>query len=218
MAPQLPTVIFAGPSLNDRSRFLIKNLDLDLKKPVRRHDIPHLLETGFQGNIILVDGVFQQDLAVGHAEIREALSKNCKVYGLSSIGAIRAYEMRHMGMHGFGEVYSFFEREEDFQDDEVALLHFPLPPFTPLCEPLVHCRVCVDDLIAKDVFSTEAGLQIIHRLKERYFGERTLDLFFELISQQNSKFDLSSLRQAFDQYRIKQIDLVRFLESQEWLQ
>ena len=38
------------------------------------------------------------------------------------MGAIRAREMAHLGMRGFGRVFERFVAEDDFQDDEVALL------------------------------------------------------------------------------------------------
>ena len=76
-------------------------------------DILKLLKQEFEGNIVIVDGIFQQVIAVGHAEIREALEKGIDILGMSSMGAIRAYEMRDLGMKGYGKVYDWFFRMED---------------------------------------------------------------------------------------------------------
>ncbi len=209
-------IIFAGPSLNATSKLLIQNLGLHLLPPVQRHDIDALVEQDFKGTIIIVDGMFREVLAVGHAEIRTAIEKGVQVFGISSMGAIRAYEMRHLGMKNFGQVYNWFFKMDDFQDDEVSLLHAPAPYYFSISEPLVHCRECVLDLVATKKLSAESGEQVIETLKALYFGERTLDLFFSLLAEV-SAIDLAALKANFDRFRIKQIDLVNFLEQKIWL-
>ena len=71
------------------------------------------------------------------------------MWGLSSMGAIRAREMAHLGMRGYGSVYAPFATEGDFQDDEVALLHEPNAPYRPVSEPLVHLREAVAHLASE---------------------------------------------------------------------
>ena len=100
-----------------------------MRPPVRRLDVAKLTATERRpGTLVIVDGLFHDTLAVGHAEIREAMRRGWRVWGLSSMGAIRAREMAPLGMKGFGRVFERFEAEADFQDDEVALLHEPRPP------------------------------------------------------------------------------------------
>lgn len=213
MELKLPIVIYAGPSLNSNSTSLIKEKSLDLRPPIKRHDIPELLSEGFEGTIVIVDGVFHQNLALGHAELRNALEKGIQIFGLSSIGAIRAYEMRFLGMKGYGKVFNYFMNEDDFQDDEVALKYFPLPPYTEMSEPLVHFRVCIDYLIETKRITDEHGVEIISNLKSRYFGDRTMKLFLNLLSQYSNEF-AEFVRDDFDRFRIKKIDLVNFLKNE----
>lgn len=207
------TLVFAGPSLSDELTSLIeKSENLKLCPPIKRGDLPEILQQGFIGNLVIVDGLFGQSLAVGHAEIRQAIQKGCKVYGLSSMGAIRAYEMRHMGVIGYGKVYERFAKDdlEDFQDDEVTLLHTPAPECMPLSEPLIHFRVCIDDLVNNKVLTAAQGANIITKLKSLYFGDRTMYLFKNLIKDEaNLKFE--DIVPDFDQYRIKTSDLKNFL-------
>jgi len=213
MNSSLPTLIFAGPSLTPESAQLIDTIPwATLCPPIQRGDLPRWLQQGFQGNIIIADGLFGQTLAVGHAEIREALKQTCQVYGVSSMGAIRAYEMRHMGVVGVGQVYEHFaqNKEEDFQDDEVTLLHTPTPEYRALSEPLIHLRVCVDDLMNQQVLSPNAGHEIIQQLKQMYFGDRTLYLFQQLVAQHTIK-NISTYIGDFENYRIKNSDLTAFL-------
>ena len=208
------TVLYAGPSLNDISRKLIQENNIRLLPPIERHQIPKLSE-GFQGTIIIADGVFRQNLAVGHAEIRHAITRGIRIWGLSSMGAIRAYEMQTLGMRGYGKVFDWFQKEEDFQDDEVALLHSPVPPYASASEPLVHFRECLIDLIEKKSINQNIADLIIGHLKNLFFGDRTMDLFFQLLEQHKCS-NIRLIKKEFNKYRIKEIDLELFLRNRIW--
>ncbi len=166
--------------------------------------------------MIIADGFFHQFNAVGHREIRAAITKGVTIWGLSSIGAIRAFELRHFGMKGFGEIYKRFFSEYDFQDDEVALLHGPAPEYIKFSEPLIHMRLCIEDLIRKNKMGENDGMEIIRILKQRYFGERTLELFAETIFKITGK-EMADLVSDFGHYRQKEWDLVLFIEQMVWL-
>ncbi|MGI9550584.1 MAG: TfuA-like protein, partial [Aurantibacter sp.] len=159
------TIIYAGPSLTAQTIQLINTSGFRLLPPIKRTDLTELVNEKFSGNIIIADGIFQQVLAVGHKEIIKTIEAGSCVYGVSSLGAIRAYELRHYGMKGFGKVYSRFLESEDFQDDEVALLHESGPPYRYISEPLVHFRECIDHLVKEDKIVTEDGIAIISHLK-----------------------------------------------------
>lgn len=209
------TILFAGPSLTDKARTLIEKKGVELRAPVQRNDIYKILKTGFRENIVIADGVFHQVIAVGHAEIRTAIEQGCKVYGLSSMGAIRAYEMRHLGMVGFGQVYNWFFQMEDFQDDELALFHFPAPSFKPITEPMVHFRACVKSLVENDIIKDSLAKFIIDELKSKYYSDRTLKKFEELLKNHNV-YNFNNIIENFDQHRIKSLDLIQFLEEEVW--
>ncbi len=55
-----------------------------------------------------------------------------QVWGISAFGAIRAYEMRHAGMLGFGKVFEAFCDRRDVTDDEVLFLHSENSPYSPI--------------------------------------------------------------------------------------
>lgn len=214
MLPKSP-IVFGGPSLTKRSKALISKYELTLLPPVQRTDITNLLKAGYKGGLIIADGLFHQVLAVGHAEIRTAIQSGCTVFGLSSMGAIRAYEMESLGMIGYGQVFEWFKKEEDFQDDEVALLHSPAPQYIAVTEPLVHFRTCVQSLIEQQKLSATDGTRIVEQLKGVYYGERFREKFYEYLKQV-SDIDVQQLAKTFDKYRIKQLDLVHFLENKVW--
>ncbi|MCZ4798232.1 TfuA-like protein [Legionella pneumophila] len=101
--------------------------DSDLLLPaIRRGDIIGvLLKHPSIEIIVIVDGVFEQQASVTHKEILWALEQGIKVIGLSSLGALRAYELRNYGMLGSGKVFEDYLSGVLDGDDEVAISYFP---------------------------------------------------------------------------------------------
>jgi hypothetical protein len=196
-------ILFAGPTLYalpDPLSFVPD--DLRLERPVRRGDV----EAAMRGS-------------VGHREIREAIEAGWRVWGLSSMGAIRAREMRDLGMRGYGRVHDLFWSEDDFQDDEVALVHEPEPPYRAASEPLVHLRAAAAHLLAQGHLSRAAHDGILADLKSRWYGDRTLPLFHELAlaaAPHDRRGGIREELQDFGRFRWKSLDLKEFLERAVW--
>lgn len=209
--------LFAGPTLNG-SGTLARQTGVRLVPPVKRGDVARLVSTKQPAVIAIVDGQFHQCLSVGHAEIRSALENGWQVWGLASMGAIRAREMSQMGVHGYGKVYEWFCRDEDFRDDEVALTHLPSPPYLALSEPLIHLRLWLRELVIEDVISKRLEQSVLRKLMSMWFGERTLtrvrEILFESVSDQGDKIDESLCN--FDRFRLKCHDLSEFLQEKPW--
>lgn len=209
-------VMFAGPTLASSARARKLARGLRVRRPVRRRDIETLVASRRKpGVVILVDGVFHDSLAVGHAEIRLALERGWTVWGLSSMGAIRAREMAHLGMRGYGRVYERFCRGDDFQDDEVALLHEATPPYRAISEPLFHLREAVAHLAREGIVTEEDARAVIADLKSRWYGERTVRGTIESLARHAPQAEPAIRRELteFDRFRTKTQDLERFLEE-----
>jgi hypothetical protein len=211
-------VIFLGPTLAalpGRARAQCRAGGFQIRRPVRRGDVEQLLASRRRpGLIVIVDGVFHDTLAVGHAEILEALRRGWQVWGLSSMGAIRAREMAHLGMRGFGAVYQQFVAEGDFRDDEVALLHEPTAPYRPVSEPLVHLRAAAMYLARHGVVTDEGARAAIDDLKTRWYGERTIRRLAHMLRPlARGSAALDRELKDFDRFRTKAIDLMRFLDE-----
>lgn len=179
------------------------------RPPAVRGDIETIVSSHQPGTIVLVDGVFHSEPAVGHVELREAIRAGWTVWGLCSMGAIRAAEMRHLGVLGFGRVFRLFAQPDGIDDDEVALHFAPFPPYAPLTEPLLHLRLALRRLaIAQPAHRVRlAAAEKV--LKQRWFGERTLETLFDLLVElPHSKDDLTKTVMAS---RIKDQDWSRFV-------
>ncbi len=209
--------MFVGPTLNGAASIAKEN-GVRLLPPVKRGDVERLVSTRRPGVMAIVDGQFHQCLSVGHAEIRFAIAEGWQVWGLSSMGAIRACEMRHMGMHGFGAVYEWFCRDDDFRDDEVALTHGPTAPYIALSEPLIHIRVWLRELVKKRLLSAAQEKRLIKELMSMWFGERTLSrvraMVLTMIPHHGP--EVNETLAVFDRYRLKSRDLSDFLRERPW--
>jgi len=214
--------MFVGPTLGEgrRARALAKKHGVRLRPPVKRRDLSTFLgQAGRRrpGVVCIVDGVFHDRLAVGHVEIRDLLERGWRVWGLSSMGAIRAREMQSLGMRGFGQVYELFNTTADFQDDEVALLHEPTAPFRSSSEPLVHLRAALDHLVGLELVPSAAAAAVVQSLKRRWFGDRSIAaMLADLRSEGATLAPIRNELRDFARFRLKTIDLEHFLELTPW--
>jgi hypothetical protein len=211
--------MFAGPSFCGSAELLAEaRQSVEIRPPVQRHDVERLAAAQPPGVLILVDGYFQQCLSVGHAEIRAAVTAGWSVWGLSSLGAIRAYEMRDLGVKGYGQVYQRFHNQEDFRDDEVALIHEPDPPYRSFSEPLIHIRFFLRQLVSLELLSPVLEERILASLMSMWFGYRTLGLvrsnLLELAPQNAAAIE--NVLANFQPFRVKYQDLSDFIRERPW--
>jgi hypothetical protein len=188
-----------------------------LRPPARRGDIAALLSEE-PGILAIADGTFHSYPAVGHAEIRTALEKGWQIWGLCSMGAIRAAEMHTLGMRGFGEVFEAYAGDPDLDDDEVALMHSSEPPFRPMSEPMLHIRRFLADLASRELLTRQQTTAIVDELKQRWYADRTMGALKNALTHHSGL--ATTVVQAemanFDAFRTKQHDLLRFLKEQPW--
>jgi len=214
-------LMFAGPTLHRAMAMATLDLrGITVLPPVKRGDVTRLLDSDRPGTLVVVDGYFHlENLSVGHLELRTAMKLGWRVWGLSSMGAIRACEMHHIGMKGFGEIFEMYCRDPDFRDDEVALMHEPGPPYLEVTEPLVHMRRALDQLAADGVITDDHRRHIVDRLMSLWFGERTLPLLQQMALEcaPGREPEIGAWTADFDRFRVKSHDLIKFLAERPWI-
>lgn len=214
--------LYAGPSLGKTEDFVDNNKEMVLLPPIKRGDLIDLIENYEPESVIIADGIFHNHPPVGHQEIRRALERNWKIFGVSSMGAIRAFEMQDFGIIGYGEVYEWFKENPDFTDDEVTLTHFPIPPYTHISEPLINIRFLLNTKVEEKIFNKTEVSYFIEELKKLYFGERTISRLYEIVHEKcGDRFSQAEMKQHLhlsDNNRIKSIDLRNLLIEKPWLQ
>jgi len=212
-------LLFAGPSAWGLPDTAFTDAGVRRLPPVRRGDVERAVaDAGEPGVMIVCDGVFQIAPAVSHAELCGAIDAGWQVWGVSSLGAIRAWELRGEGMHGFGEVYAMFDRFDDFTDDEMCLLHCPEPPYFPASEALVNLRhvLDVDGLsLGVPAASAQALLDALRRL---WFGDRTHErIRAAMLADARLSGDIAdALLARVRTHRVKTMDLEQLLAQRPW--
>lgn len=137
----MTTFAFAGPSLprSERGPYA----EIVWHPPCGAGDLLRL-DAAPGDTICLIDGWFDHRPAVRHKEILELLSRGVRVFGASSMGALRAAEMHVCGMIGVGVIFRAYASGRLTGDDEVALAHGPADwDWRPLSVPLVDLRATV---------------------------------------------------------------------------
>lgn len=211
-------IIFAGPTLS-RALKIDPELPisgLDVRTPIKRDQLPPLVGQHAPGILVIVDGLFHGEVAVGHREIRLALQRGWVVWGLSSMGAIRAFEMGALGMRGYGRVYDLFcQPGVDFRDDEVTLMHEAGPEYRELSEPLVHIRVAGEALVAAGILTAAQRAELIGDLEGIWYADRTMAWLGARLRKvaPDREGEITAFLADFDRHRIKSHDLIAFLRS-----
>jgi hypothetical protein len=189
-------VIFLGPSLPTTEARQV--LDAIYLPPAAQSDLLSAVTTYRPDVIGLIDGAFRESLSVWHKEILYALEQGVRVYGASSMGALRAAETDVFGMVGVGEIYQQYASGELTDDDEVALIHSDADDdYRPLSEPMVNVRATVRRAVQDGVIDDATGRQLVSIAKVMYFPHRTFPAVFKLAAEAGVPAEAIASVQAF---------------------
>jgi TfuA protein len=164
-------VVFVGPSLP--RNYSVSPL-IHLRPPVRRGDIAQL-RLQQPSAVGIIDGEFFQNLAVSPMEVLSLLRAGITVYGSSSMGALRAVELRSQGMIGVGTVYRLFRRGYLDADDEVAVTWSP-ETGRRTSTALVDTRWALRQAVRAEILTSAEAHSIVAGIKQTYFPGRTDEL------------------------------------------
>lgn len=198
-------VVFLGLSVDrDRARSILPNADF--RAPVRRGDIDSLPD---ESAILVIDGVFAQSLSVSPREIHNALLRKCFVAGASSMGALRAAEVR--GVIGVGRIYEMFASGQIERDDEVAIT-FDETTHRLTSEPLVNIRYASDELARTGTIPGYLAEEIVQRATGLHFSERNYETILRLcgVADAEERKQLVAMLSAHD---LKRDDALSLLEQ-----
>jgi hypothetical protein len=162
-------VIYTGPSLSvEKARAILPGADY--RPPIVRGDLNNLPEgTKVVG---IIDGVFYSESAIAHKEIIAVMKKGIKVYGSSSMGALRAAELAEFGMVGVGRVYACYRSGRIVKDDEVAVTFNPVTG-EQIAEPLVNVRYQLKAAENEGILTTKERHDLIEMAGRFYYPDRT---------------------------------------------
>lgn len=102
----------------------------------------------------------------------------------------------------------------------MALLHAADAPYFPFSEPMLHIRAYLDQMAAAGLLDQRQHAELVAVVRERWYAGRTFTLLREAlqrIARADARAALLSHLADFAPYRLKQQDLVQFLEAKPWL-
>ena len=163
-------IAFLGPSLPAaEARKIAKCTVLP---PARQGDVWRALLLRPRA-IALIDGVFEAQPSVWHRELCDALDSGVRVFGASSMGALRAAELRPQGMVGVGQVYRWLAGGSA-DDADVALLHADAEHgFRPLTVPQVTVRFAAAEARKAGVLPAGAARKLVAASASIFYQART---------------------------------------------
>ena len=205
-------VIFLGPSLSREKA--IKILDADYRLPAKKGDLLQLIlkEVDIVG---LVDGYFLQDYPPTPIEVYNLVRKrNVKVFGSSSLGALRAVELEKYGMIGIGKIFRLFREGILESDDEVAVTFTDYTNYKS--EALIDIRYNLFLAQKYKIIDNRTGRSILKVSKQTYFPYRTYE---DILDKCKLKYpEINSQVESFRSYilnnkkSLKERDAVRLLK------
>ena len=146
------------------------NIEVIYKRPIKRGDIGEALKEN-PDIIAIIDGVFHQSSAVGHKEILNAMNKGIKVYGASSMGALRASELDSLGMVGMGYCYEQYATGEIESDDDVAVM-LDSDTLEPLSTPLISMKYVFTKAVDENILTENEKDELLQIAKSEFYPKR----------------------------------------------
>lgn len=187
--------IYAGLSLS-QSELAALLPEAEFHQPIERYDLLKDIDLGY--NVVgIIDGKFQQSLAVNSSEILDAIRCGLKMYGSSSMGALRAAEMAHFGMIGCGAIYEFVKKSPIFQDDYLGQ-SFNSENLAASSVPYIDLHFELERKVASGAISGHHGEMMRHAYSEIFYPQR---------NQQALKFALKE-KSATDSNLEKAIEIL----------
>lgn len=213
-------LVYLGPSLSlEKARAYLPNATY--RPPAKQGDIVTDVVNFRPHRIILIDGVFRENLSPWHKELVYALQYPGvrAVYGAASMGALRAAELDFLGMIGIGRIYGWYRDGVTEDDSEVALSFSERegpegPIYYPSTIPLTDIRAGVEHYEREFEGHpiAEASRSFLEAMRNVFYMERTpaiceaawdksFGVHFPLIPQKS--LDAAAALKDFEMYESK---------------
>jgi len=171
-------VVFCGPSLDQSRARTLLPAGARVVGPAACGDVLRATWEKPQA-IVLIDGYFEHTRAVWHKELLWALSRGIRVYGGSSMGALRAVELTPFGMIGVGKVFEQFASGTLEDDDEVAVVHESAElGYRPSSEAMVNIRHVLSCARTHAVIDETIESTLSALAKSTFYAERSWPRLF----------------------------------------
>ena len=167
-------LIYTGLSIPfDEARQILDSSDdveVIYKRPIKRGDLGHDIKEN-PDIIGIIDGVFHQNSAVGHREILDVMKRGVKVFGASSMGALRASELDSLGMQGIGHCYNQYASGIIDSDDDVAVM-LDSESLEALSVPLISMDYVFANAVSENIITNDEKDELVEISKSTFYPKR----------------------------------------------
>lgn len=175
--------IYSGLSLRkEQSHQILPGADFI--GPIKRGDVYKDIQDRVNF-ILIIDGQFQQVLAVSPGELMDVLQVGIKVYGSSSMGAMRAAELESYGMVGVGRIFSEIRDTPYFRDDYLGQAFTPEGAVVHSL-PYMDIKIGCEILRKKNELSEGQMKIILSAYKNLHFSQRNPAALFEILTKKKN--------------------------------
>ena len=177
-------VVFCGMSISAAEAGALLP-HASIRPPISRGELYKAREDGAQ-TLVVIDGIFNQRLAISPREVVDVARDGATVFGASSMGALRAAECWPAGVRGVGTIFRLYRAGLLDSDDEVAVATVAELDFRPISIPLINVRFAVacarrEGLLsreqARQIVTAARGLHFVHRRWKTIFAAAGMDVF-----------------------------------------
>lgn len=166
-----PVHVFTGPTLTAEQVHSVLP-DAHVHAPVRHGDLI-ALDAPAGAVVVIIDGLYHQQVSVRHKEILELVDRGVHVVGCTSMGALRAAELHQVGMVGAGTVFEMYRDGVIDADDEVAVVHLREGDLSARNVPLVGVRVATSAAVGAGVLSPALAERLVATCRGQHYTERS---------------------------------------------
>lgn len=199
-------LIYCGPSISpEQARKIVP--EAIIRDPAQQSDIISDICELNPSHLLLIDGTFLQNLSVWIKELVYALqypSLEGRIYGCSSMGALRAADLAPWGMIGYGRIFGWYNEGVTSDDSEVAVAYSVLQSgvYRSVTVPLSDVRATLED--RKVLPGTKEDLWLA--AKKIHWSERSEKALSEAWKINGEQLDKLLIRQ-------KRIDAIGLLKK-----
>ncbi len=195
-------VVFSGPTISAEE--IRRTLDARVLGPAKRGDVLSVVCEN-PAAILLIDGYFNSVPSVWHKEILWAMNQGIRVFGASSMGALRAAELTQFGMTGIGEIFEAYRSGALEDDDEVAVAHGDeTTGYRCVSDAMINIRFTLREAESAGVLDEQTRCCLEIRVKSVPFSQRSLRATMNACSAELPSLQLSALREWLPQGWIDQ--------------
>jgi hypothetical protein len=203
-------IVFLGPTLPHD--IALRILAAEYLPPVQLGDVWRISQERPPA-IGIIDGYFDRVPAVRHKEILYALSLGIRVYGCSSIGALRAAELSAFGMVAVGDIATAYLSGDLRCDDEVALLHSDgAHGYRAFSEPLVNIRATTMAAFAAGIVSRGTAHALVETARNLYYPDRVWEHILETAPADAPEIEAFRMWLPLGRVDRKRVDAITMLQ------